>query len=94
MCILCCKNENIGSRMGQAGKNIKNTTLLSVLFQYFLIGPTPGLFINKFVFSFVWIVWIQLVCLCSINNRLTYLVTSKPVKQEVSRTVILLLTKR
>ena len=39
----------------------------------------------------VWL--IQLLCLCRIRNRLTCLVRSKLVKQEVSHTVILPLTK-
>ena len=34
-------------------------------------------------------VWIQLLCLCLVNYRFTSLVKSKPVKQEVSCTVIL-----
>ena len=36
----------------------------------------------------VWLVWIQLLCLCLINNRFTCLVKSKPVKH-VSCTAIL-----
>ena len=34
-------------------------------------------------------VWIQLLCMCGISNSFTCLVESKPVKQKVSRTVIL-----
>ena len=37
----------------------------------------------------VYLVWIQLLCLCWINNSFTCLVKSKAVKQEVSRTVVL-----
>ena len=37
----------------------------------------------------VYFVWIQLLCLCCINNSFTCLVKSKPVKQEVSHTAIL-----
>ena len=38
--------------------------------------------------------WIQLLCLCGIRNRVTSLVKSKPVKKEVSRSVMLPLIKR
>ena len=37
----------------------------------------------------VWLLWIQLLCLCIIYNRFACLAKSKPVKQEVSCTVIL-----
>ena len=42
----------------------------------------------------VLIACIILLCLCWIKNRFTYLVESKPVKQEVSHTVILSLTNK
>ena len=41
----------------------------------------------------VWLVTIQLLCLCLIHNTFTRLAKSEPVKQEVSRTLILPLTK-
>ena len=36
-----------------------------------------------------YVVWIQLLCLCRLNSSFTCLVKFKPVKQEVSCTVIL-----
>ena len=41
----------------------------------------------------VGLVWIQPLCLCSINKIFTCSVKSTPVRQEVSHTVILALTK-
>ena len=38
--------------------------------------------------------WIQLLCLCGVSNRFTFSVKSKPVKKEVSRSVMLPLIKR
>ena len=37
----------------------------------------------------VYFVWIRLICICLTSNSFTCLVKSKPVKQEVSRIVIL-----
>ena len=50
--------------------------------------------VSLFGWPAVWLVRIQLLCLCLINNILTCLAKFKPVKQEVSRTVILPLSKQ
>ena len=55
---------------------------LTLLSEVSLYGWTP-----------VWIVWIQLLCLCLINNIFTCSAKSKPVKQDISHIVILPLTK-
>ena len=45
--------------------------------------------VSLYVWPTINFVWIQLLCLCWINNNFTCLVNSKPVKQEVSCTEIL-----
>ena len=47
---------------------------------------------GKYGWPPVWLLLIQLLCLCLINNRFTCSGKSKPVKLEVSRAVILPLT--
>ena len=42
----------------------------------------------------VFLVWVELLCLCWINNTSASFVKSKPVKQEVSHTIILPLMKK
>ena len=49
-----------------------------------LMGRTTGTVPHPIYFA-----WIQLIFLCWINNSFTSLVKTKPVKQEVTRTVIL-----
>ena len=41
----------------------------------------------------IWLVWIQILCLCLNSNRFTFLAKSKPVKLEVSLSGLLPLTK-
>ena len=49
--------------------------------------------VSLYTWPYVLLVWNKLLCLCSMNNSFTCLVKSKPVKLQVSRTVIHSLTK-